>query len=102
MVKKISKICDEFLNYVSFHFRQKSIEDTKSISKSNANDLRRTKSLIDKPITHKKSTSYVGRSRLTSIEDVVDEVEEKQSRSKSTTKGYHSYEGVQRAKSVKH
>ena len=44
----------------------------------------------------------MGRSRLTSIEDVVDEVEEKQSRSKSTTKGYHSYEGVQRAKSVKH
>ena len=33
---------------------------------------------------------------------VVDEVEEKQNRSKSSTKGYHSYEGVQRAKSVKH
>ena len=67
--------------------------------------------MIDKPTTHKKSSSYVGRSRLTSIEDVVDEVEEKQSRSKSTkvdlnskstTKGYHSYEGVQRTKSVKH
>lgn len=72
---------------LSFHFRPKSVEDTKS--------------LIDKPITHKKSTSYVGRSRLTSIEDVVNEIEEKQNRSKSSTKGYHSYVGVQRAKSVK-
>ena len=44
----------------------------------------------------------MGRSRLTSIEDVIDEVEETQSRSKSSTKGYHSYGGVQRAKSVKH
>ena len=72
---------------LSFHFRPKSVEDTKS--------------LIDKPITHKKSTSYVGRSRLTSIEDVVNEIEEKQNRSKSSTKGYHSYVGVQRSKSVK-
>ena len=69
-----------------FHFRPKSVEDTKS--------------LIDKPITHKKSTSYVGRSRLTSI-DNINEIEEKQNRSKSSTKGYHSYVGVQRSKSVK-
>ena len=65
-------------------------KDTKSTSKSNANDLRRTKSLIEKPISHKKSTPYVGRSRLTSIEDVVDEIESKQNRSKPSTKGYHS------------
>ena len=66
--------------------------------------MRRTKSLIDKPKSHKKSTPYVGRSRLASIEDVVDEIEEKQNRykSKSSTSSYQSATKVQRAKSVKH